>query len=352
MKTLKFVLIFLSWIVFFSCNKIELKEVVEYHDNNQKKVKAIKHYQKLTDANGVEKYIKGGIWEYYGKTGWLSQKVYFDEANQMKIESFFVDGGLREIQNFKIENSDTVRITDTRQLEKIGVWKIYNKPNELIKTKDFSKADKFIETNYYRNGKINSLAKYFVEEGKKVPEVFIEFDKNGDTLIYKTFDSYYARGQLKIDEIRFKNGKRYIKKEGVREFYDAYQEFPSVYADSEKIISSKKYNNSVVSSSENNSIKDKRRISFGEARGILINSKDPNASNKLFGKPDETWQKNLITYYLYYYSATVNGELVHVKVTYDNSSRVGMLGHVEDVTYHKLGSKIPVGRFNSVKSPK
>ena len=91
---------------------------------------------------------------------------------------------------------------------------------------------------------------------------------------------------------------------------------------------------------------------YSEIRSLLINSKNPNEAEELLGEADEVYEKRLLTYSLYYFAAKLNNDVVHVKVTYDNSSDKGLLGHVQDVTYHKPGSIIKVGRFNSVQSPK
>lgn len=91
---------------------------------------------------------------------------------------------------------------------------------------------------------------------------------------------------------------------------------------------------------------------FSKVRGTLIVSRDPNGTEKLLGKANEVQHKNLFTWYIYYFAAQQNGQVGHVKVTYDNSNKVGVLGHVDDVTFHKPGSTIPIGKFNSIRSPK
>lgn len=86
---------------------------------------------------------------------------------------------------------------------------------------------------------------------------------------------------------------------------------------------------------------------YSEIRGAVINSKDPNEADRLLGKPNEVFQKNLLTYSLYYFAAIQNGEKVHVRVVYDHRNNL-----VDEVTSHELGVKIQVGRFNFIQSPR
>lgn len=86
---------------------------------------------------------------------------------------------------------------------------------------------------------------------------------------------------------------------------------------------------------------------YSEVRGTLINSKDPNLADKLLGKPNEVFQKSLLTYSLYYFAATQNGKKVHVRVVYDHRNN-----YIDEVTSHQLGVKIQVGRFNFIQSPR
>ncbi|MGC6434277.1 MAG: hypothetical protein ACON4M_08795 [Crocinitomicaceae bacterium] len=99
--------------------------------------------------------------------------------------------------------------------------------------------------------------------------------------------------------------------------------------------------------SEENSESENNLPKYSDVRAELINSKDSNLADKLLGKADEVYQKNLLTYRLYYFAATQNGKKVHVRVVYDHRDN-----YVDEVTSHELGVKIQVGRFNFIQSPR
>ncbi|GAA3608986.1 hypothetical protein Q4Q39_17420 [Flavivirga amylovorans] len=86
---------------------------------------------------------------------------------------------------------------------------------------------------------------------------------------------------------------------------------------------------------ENTNTKKDNLPKYSEIRGVLINSKDPNEADKLLGKPNEVFQKNLLTYSLYYFGATQNSKKIHVRVVYDHRNNL-----VDEVTSHELGAKI------------
>lgn len=138
---MKYYLIVLTTLVFFSCgNKETEKTEVSFDNGNPKLIvkykevdgKQTKVFEKELYENGntrmegaIEDNKRTGIWKGYFEDGTLwSEGTYEDGLRQGEAKNYFPNGKLRYEGFF---NDD----------KKSGHWKFYNENGQLIEEKDF-----------------------------------------------------------------------------------------------------------------------------------------------------------------------------------------------------------------------